>query len=472
MKKNLWKVGLLFLGGLVLTGCTASFTTVQDKANMMTHYENTVVTYNNEKMTNLEAIVKQVNASGYTAPSEYFFDYIEAKVVEEVTENYKTNEITINGVTKSYSELSVDELLEDTITREVFIKTNEYSLVKYAESKTKDLESMWKNYDKWVESALDDSEKLIGRKLTLSDVGDNYYHTTMKNTFETYTSTYTATITPENGEFGGIVLEGKSWGYAFTDVGFLEGLLVWPISAMLYYFAKLFSGIGVWGTILSILVVTVIVRGLLLLLTFKQTASQQKMTELQPELAKIQEKYPNADTNQNQKQLMAQEQMNLYKKHNVNPFGMFIILIFQFPIFISVWGAMSGSAILREGTLFGLSLSEVTWNAIINWNGSASIVAIIIFVIMALAQAVSMLLPQYLQKKRTEKVAKLGKNPAKNKNMNQMKVMNIVMLVMIIITGTQLPIAMSIYWIITALISLTQSLIISNISNKNIKNKK
>ena len=472
MKKNLWKVGLLFLGALVLTGCTASFTTVQDKANMLVHYESTIVKYNDKDVTNIEAIVGEVNAAGYTAPSEDFFDYIEAKVATEVKVSYATSKITINNEEKSYNDLSLETLLEDTATREVFVKTNEYSLVKYAEARTKDLDAMWKNYDKWVNSALDDSESLIGKKLTLSDIGDNYYHATMKNTFETYATTYTATITPESGEFGGIVLEGKSWGYAFTDVGFIEGLLVWPISAMLYYFAQLFSALGVWGTILSILVVTVIVRGLLLLLTFKQTASQQKMTELQPELAKIQEKYPNADTNQHQKQLLAQEQMNLYKKHNVNPFGMFIVLIFQFPVFIAVWGAMSGSAILREGNLFGLSLSDVTGASIINWNGSSSVVALIIFILMAAAQAVSMLLPQYLQKKRTEKVAKLGKNPAKNKNMNQMKVMNVVMLVMIIFTGTQLPIAMSIYWIITALISLVQSLIISNISNKNIKNKK
>lgn len=472
MKKNLWKVGLLFLGALVLTGCTASFTTIQDKANILAGYENTTVTYNNESMTNKEAIVKQVNASGYTAPSEDFFNYIEAQVVKEVKISYGTSTIKINGEEKTYNELTALELLADTATREAFVQTNEYSLVKFAEAKTNELDSLWNNYNKWVDSALDESFGLIGKKLTLSDVGDNYYHTTMKNTYEMYASSITATITPEDGVFAGIALEGKSWGDAFVNVGFIEGLLVWPISALLYYFAQLFSGLGVWGTILSILLVTVIVRGLLLLLTFKQTASQQKMTELQPELARIQEKYPNADTNQNQKQMLAQEQMNLYKKHNVNPFGMFIVLIFQFPIFIAVWGAMSGSAILRDGELFGLGLSEVTWSSIINWQGTSSVVALVIFLLMAIAQAISMLLPQYLQKKRTEKVAKLGKNPAKNKNMNQMKVMNIVMLVMIIITGTQLPIAMSIYWIITALISLIQSLVISNISNKNIKNKK
>ena len=132
---------------------------------------------------------------------------------------------------------------------------------------------------------------------------------------------------------------------------------------------------------------------------------------------------------------------------------------------------MSGSAILRVGNLWGLQLSAITGEAIIHWNGTASWVALIIFIIMALSQAVSMLLPQFLQKRRTAKVSKMGVNPAKNKTNNQMMIMNIVMLVMIIFTGTQLPVAMAIYWIITALISLLQSLVISHITNKKIKQK-
>ena len=32
--------------------------------------------------------------------------------------------------------------------------------------------------------------------------------------------------------------------------GFIEGLLVWPISAMLYYFTLAFSSLGTFGTIL------------------------------------------------------------------------------------------------------------------------------------------------------------------------------------------------------------------------------
>ena len=164
---------------------------------------------------------------------------------------------------------------------------------------------------------------------------------------------------------------------------------------------------------------------------------------------------------------MAQEQMELYKKNNVNPFSMFIVLLVQFPVFIAVWGAMSGSAVLREGELWGLRLSANTGSSIIHWTGTPSVVALVIFIIMAIAQAVSMLLPQFIQKKKTEKVAKLNKNPTAAKTNN-----HIVMLVMIIFTGTQLPVAMSIYWIITALISLVQSLVMAHITNRKAKNYK
>ena len=112
-----------------------------------------------------------------------------------------------------------------------------------------------------------------------------------------------------------------------------------------------------------------------MLLTFNQTASQQRMTELQPELDKLQQKYPNSNTNEYERNALSQEQMALYKKHNINPLGSLVVMIFQFPIFIAVWGAMSGSAVLRTGDLFGLQLSSATGQSIIKWTGVPSLVA-------------------------------------------------------------------------------------------------
>lgn len=465
-KTSKWKLlGVAFLGAVVLTGCTKSFCTVQDKANMMVMFQNTT---NKDGKSNMEVIIETVDKTGnYFSPSDKFFEYVETKTVDEVKANYGSATLTYKEgeeeKTTAYTDLTNEQLLQDGAIRDAFVQTNEYALTKYAKAKATELTDLWSNYNTWRNEALDEG-------LTLEDVGSSYYHNYMQTQFNNYTNSITACITPVDGNFDGLKLEGKTWGEAFS-YGLLEGLLVWPISAMLYYFAQGFSNLGAGGVVLSIFFVTLIVRAFLLLITFKQTASQQRMTELQPEMAKIQAKYPNANTNQYEKQLLAQEQMALYKKYKINPLGMIFVLVLQFIIFIPVWGAMSGSAILRAGEIGGLQLSANTGQSIINWTGWPSGVALIIFIIMALAQAVSMLLPQYLQKRRNANVSRTTKNPAADSQAKTMKIMNVVMLVMIIFMGFNLPVAMAIYWIISALISLGQSLIMSHISNKHLKNK-
>ncbi len=464
-KSKKWKIGLLFMGVALLSGCTKSFCTVQDKVNMMYVYETTV---NNNGETNLQQIVNTVNETGsYYAPTEAFFNYIEENVAATVVNEYYTYTLTFieneQEIVKTYQEIGAEALISNQDIRKAFVNTNEYALVKYAKEFSTNINDTWSNFDKWKKEALN-------KGLTIRDVGSDYFYSQMKNKYNSYTATITACITPVDREFDGLKLEGKSWGDAFK-LGLIEGLLVWPISTMLYYFTIGFSSMGWFGTLLAIFLVTLIVRGVLTACTFKQTLSQQRMTDMGPELEALQQKYPNANTNEYEKQMMAQEQMAIYKKNGVNPFGMFIIMIFQFPIFIAVWGAMSGSAILREGQIFGLHLSDNSWNAVTHWQGIPSVVAIIIFVLMSVMQAVSMLLPQYLQKKRNEKnVTKLNKSASKNSTNTQMKIMNYVMLAMIIFMGATLPIAMAIYWFVSALISLTQSLIMSSISQKRSKN--
>ena len=131
--KNKWKLGLLFLGALVLTGCTKSFVTVQDKVNMMIIYQNQEVS---EGKTNLDQIVENVNKTGnYFAPSEAFFDYIEENVAETVHTMYATATLKVNDVEKAYSDYTLDELLQDGATRDAFVLSNEYALTKYAKEK-------------------------------------------------------------------------------------------------------------------------------------------------------------------------------------------------------------------------------------------------------------------------------------------------------------------------------------------------
>ena len=175
---------------------------------------------------------------------------------------------------------------------------------------------------------------------------------------------------------------------------------------------------------------------------------------------------------------MSQEMNLLYKKHKINPLTTILVMIIQFPVFICVWGALSGSAVLASGTVLGLDLSlgirQVLFVAE-NWGPAgnyAAVTALFLFLFMAGAQTISMLLPQWIQKAKAKKAAKLGVNPAAKQQDNRMKWFTYIMLAMIIFMGFSLVSAMGVYWFIGALFSIVQTLITQVIMAKLSKSKK
>ena len=99
-----------------------------------------------------------------------------------------------------------------------------------------------------------------------------------------------------------------------------------------------------------------------------------------------------------------------------------------------------------------------------------SALALFLFLFMAGAQTISMLLPQWMQKARAKKVARTGKNPAQQQQNNRMKWFTYIMLAMIIFMGFSLVSAMGVYWLVGALISVGQTLITQHITAKKQKN--
>ena len=301
---------------------------------------------------------------------------------------------------------------------------------------------------------------------------ENFYISTMTSSVDQFRSC----ITTKEGYYGNygsyqdtsVKLEAITWGEAWGKGGHLiEGLIVYPVAWLVDTFANIFAGhdsanfLNGVPQLLSLILVTVIVRLFIFLVTIKSTLSQQKMTALQPELAKIQQKYPNSNTNQAQKQRLAEEQMRLYKKNKVNPLSSLLVLIVQFPIFIGVWGAMQGSAVLATGQVLGLHLSDSIWTTLkMGPSGNAGWwTAFVLIILMSVAQFVSMKVPQWIQKARTKKVARLGKNPAQKSQNRTANIISWVMLIMIIIMGFTLPAAMGVYWFVGALVSLAQTLL-------------
>ena len=221
---------------------------------------------------------------------------------------------------------------------------------------------------------------------------------------------------------------------------------------------------------------TIIIRFIFMLITLPSTISQQKMTYLQPEIAKLQQKYPNSNTNQYEKQRMAQAQMALYKKHKVHPFMSILVMVIQFPLFISVWNAMTGAASLSRDSVLGLYLSDTIWGTLTNASGWPALpgwwTALVLILLMSASQIIAMMLPQWINKKRTKNMPKLGVNQAQNDSQKQMKMVSWVMTGMVIIMGFTLPSAMGVYWFAGAIFSIAQTLITQAIMKKSMNKKK
>ena len=285
-------------------------------------------------------------------------------------------------------------------------------------------------------------------------------------------------ITVNDGFYGNLTtdplnntvkIEGKAkdfyqgWGEAFTQHGFLEGLLVYPIAVGVENLSHAL-GMNGWGQVGAVLIMTILVRALFMLVTLPSTISQQKMTYLQPELAKLQQKYPNAQTNQYDKERLTQAQMALYKKNKVHPFSMFIVMIIQFPLFICVWNALQGSASLSTDAVLGLNLSDSIWSTLTNFSGWPGFAgwwtALVLIILMSAAQIVSMMLPNLLSKIRMKNVTKTVKSDVAEKSQKTQKWVQWGMTIFIIIMGFNLPAAMGVYWFAGAIFSVIQTLII------------
>lgn len=87
-----------------------------------------------------------------------------------------------------------------------------------------------------------------------------------------------------------------------------------------------FSDLGV-----AIVVLTVIIRVILYPLFYKSFKNQAVMQKIQPELQKIQHEH------KANKEKQAQAMMDLYRRHNVNPFSSFLLLFAQLPILIALY---------------------------------------------------------------------------------------------------------------------------------------
>ena len=95
-----------------------------------------------------------------------------------------------------------------------------------------------------------------------------------------------------------------------------------------------------WGT--SIIALTIVVRALLIPLTYKQIKGMRALQALQPQLKEIQEKY------KNDRQRMQQEVMRFYQANKINPLASCLPLLLQLPVFFALFQLLQGDSFERD----------------------------------------------------------------------------------------------------------------------------
>ena len=480
------------------------------------------------KATNFlqKTIIENAQTNGLNIPSVYYFglldDYVlKAATLEALGKDYGSSKTWTDsladaafvekvakiGVGSEYNETTIAtpgaSAIEVGVTKKNLV-VNPYFLVdpsevspmvpyensilrkggylKFSSIAVNGIRNLWGYFDAW-QAELYSATSLGFAELNPYSVPSKDFLSLYKSKVETQVSQIRSCIATQDDLYGHygplsdwrVSMQTKDWSYAWSK-GFLEGLLVYPISWLTDKIAfGLDPMIAGWSQLLAIVFVTLIVRGILLAISFRSTMDSQKMQALQPELAKIQAKYPNANTNPQEKQRMSQEQMALYRRNGIRPMRQMLVLIVQFPLFICVWSGLQGSSVLATGEFLNVRLSDTiqqilfnttgTWYA--NTNGWWS--ALVLFILMAATQAFAMMLPRIIAKKRTKNIAKTTRNPAQDQQGRTMKWVAWGMLIFTIVMGFFLPAAMGVYWLIGGLISIVQTLITQAVMAKSAK---
>ena len=255
-------------------------------------------------------------------------------------------------------------------------------------------------------------------------------------------------------------------------------IFVYPMAGIMWFIAKT---IGFGNYALTIIFSTVIVRTIAWPIYGKTNDMQLKMQIIQPEVNKIQKKYEGKE-DQESKQRMAMEQMQLYKKYGINMFGCLMPLI-QMPIFLGFYRTISRmpnsikaenwiGKVFSNTKIFGVDmmlkqnevigeLGEVVEST--DWTNQ-KIGVVVLAVLVGITQIISIVLSNKRQKKQQDaQVADIPEyrrpqqTDQQKMTANTMKYMLYFMAAMMVLFVWQSPAGLGLYWVIGNIYSILQA---------------
>ena len=243
----------------------------------------------------------------------------------------------------------------------------------------------------------------------------------------------------------------------------------WVVELLLVTFHTAFTALGLrtedgltW--VLSIVGMVLVVRAALIPLFVRQIKSQRNMVLAQPEIAALQKKYK-GKTDQESKQKMAQEQMEIYKRTGSNPLSSCLPLLLQMPIFTSLFfvlsdaqhgkhiaGGFLSDALVNSfatATFFGAKLSDTF---LTTTDVEVQIMAAVMIVVMTATQFITQ-----------KQIISKNQNPASVQNtqyMQTQKIMLWIFPVIFAISGISFPLGVMFYWLTSNFWTMGQQFVV------------
>lgn len=130
-----------------------------------------------------------------------------------------------------------------------------------------------------------------------------------------------------------------------------------PLTTLLHTILQFFYGFTHnWGW--AIVLLTILVRVVLIPLTYRQFKSMRGMQQLQPQIKALQAKY------KGNRELLNQKMMEFYKENQVNPMGSCLPLVLQMPVFFALFYALNPTRAANAGVF----VENLSWLWIRDWG--------------------------------------------------------------------------------------------------------
>ncbi len=207
------------------------------------------------------------------------------------------------------------------------------------------------------------------------------------------------------------------------------GFFTWVCELLLPLLNGFYWLINNYG--IAIILLTIFVRILFWPLTRKSTLAMRKMSTIQPLIKEVQQKF------KDQPQKIQQETFKLYREHKVNPFSSCLPMLIQIPIFIALFVVLQSAVELRFASFLWISdLSQPE-------NLFADFLPVPLNILPILT-AVTMGLQTHMSPSSGD--------PAQKKMMTWM------MPIMLLFMFYQMASALCLYWTMSQLLSILQTL--------------